>query len=167
MIEYKKAKSVDELVVIEASDQAMIRHKNCQSKACLCLWLKDFDEMSGDQVLTRFNAYIDEILESIETDRPIEIIAGHPQINWSEECQQWTPEGDVLRCEVGWDRNADSEDGQGAVAIKIDDRMLSGAEFLDVLAVHEGAGMRIEFIHPNRLTNPPKPVLKQRRKEIR
>jgi len=163
MIEYKKASSIDDLVVVEANGQAMIRHKDCQSHACLCLKLKDFDEMTADQVLHRFNAYIDDILESIETDCPIEIVDGHPQINWSKECQQWVPEGDVLRCEITWNRDAESEDGQGTVAIKIDDRVLSGKEFLDALAVHEGSGMRIEFIHPNRLTNPPKPVLQKRR----
>ncbi len=163
MIEYKKASNVDDLVVVEASDQAMIRHKDCESHACLCLKLKDFDEMAEDQVLSRFNAYINEILEGIESDCPVEIVAGYPQINWSKECQQWVPEGDVLRCEITWDRNAESEDEQGAVAIKVDDHILSGTEFLDALAVHEGAGMRIEFMHPNRLTNPPKPVLQKKR----
>lgn len=164
MIEYKKASNVDDLVVVEANDQAMIRHKDCVSHARLCLKLKDFDEMAEDQVLSRFNAYINEILEGIESDCPVEIEDGHPQINWSKECQQWVPEGDVLRCEITWDCNADSEEGQGAVAIKIDDHILSAKEFQDAIAVHEGFGMRIEFMHPNRLTNPPKPVLQKRRK---
>jgi len=114
MIEYKKANSVDDLVVIEASEQAMIRHKDCQSQSCLCLRSKDFDEMTGDQIVSRFNRYIGEILDSIENDCPVEIVDGHPQIRWSKECQQWLPEGDVLRCEITWDRNAESKDGQGA-----------------------------------------------------
>lgn len=163
MIEYKKANSITDLVVAEANEQAMIRHKDCESQAWLCLKLKDFDKMTEDQVLSRFNAYIGEILDGIESDCPVEIVAGHPQINWSKECQQWVPEGDVLRCEITWDCNADSEEGQGAVAIKIDEHFLSAKEFLDAIAVHEGSGMRIEFMHPNRLTNPPKPVLQKRR----
>lgn len=162
MIEYKKASSVHELVVVEVNDQAMIRHKDCESHACLCLYLKDFDDMDETQILSRFNAYIDDILHSIGTDSPIELEPGKPQIRWSRQCFQWVPEGDVLRCEVSWDRTADSEDGQGAIAIKIDDNLLSGKEFLDLLAVQEGSGMRIEFMHPNRLTNPPEPIIQKK-----
>ncbi len=45
MIEYKKANRITDLVVAEANEQAMIRHKDCESQAWLCLKLKDFERL--------------------------------------------------------------------------------------------------------------------------
>jgi hypothetical protein len=164
MIEYKKARKFDDLLVVKKNDQTMIMHKDSPSDGILCLLLSDFNNMDSPEILNRFNAHIDKLMADIENDRPIEIEDGQPQLRWSKECQAWLAEGDVLRCEVAWDSNAESEDGLGAVAIKIDDRLLSGQEFLELLEVFEGFGMRIEFMHQNRLTNPPEPILQKTRK---
>ncbi len=153
MIEYKKARELDDLVVAEYPDQLIISHKEGKDQGSLCLRPEEFDSMSGPQILTRFNAYIDSILDGILTDRPVEITDGEPQLKWNKECRQWTPTGDVLRCEVSWHPAGP----EGAIAIKIDGQLLTGKEFLKVLEVNEGYGMRIEFMHPNRLTNPPEP----------
>jgi hypothetical protein len=60
---------------------------------------------------------------------------------------------------VGWNRNGSGENGMGELAIRIDDKLLTGQEFLDMIETYEGWGMRIEFMHPNRLTNPPETVI--------
>lgn len=153
MIEYKKARKLDDLVVAEYPDQLIISHKEGTDQGSLCLRPEEFDSMSGPQILKRFNAYIDSILDGILSDRPVEIADGEPQLKWRKASRQWTPAGGVLRCEVSWHPTGP----EGAIAIKIDDQLLSGKEFLKVLEVNEGYGMRIEFMHPNRLTNPPEP----------
>jgi hypothetical protein len=75
--------------------------------------------------------------------------------------QQWTSAGDVLRCIVDWDSNGAGENGLGELAIRIDDKLLSGEEFLKLIETYEGWGMRIEFMHQNRLADPPEPMIKK------
>ncbi|NOJ28145.1 MAG: hypothetical protein DA330_09070 [Nitrososphaera sp.] len=157
MIEYKKARDVDDLVCVERREQIMIGHKETPDNGVLCLKLTDFDAMSEQQILDKYNAHIDWLLDGILNDRPIEIAPGHAQLKWSKTSKQWTLAGDVLRCEVDWDSGEDELGGQ--VAIKIEDTLLSGEEFLKMIETYEGWGMRIEFMHPNRLTNPPEPIV--------
>jgi len=155
VITYKKARKLDDLLVDCREDQAMLVHRENQSDGILCLKRDEFDSLNGRQILKRFNARIDELLLDIETDRPIEIKPGHPQLKWCKETRSWSPAGDVLRCEVSWNPPGP----HGAIAIKIDDQLLTGEEFLSLLIVNEGWGMRIEFMHPNRLANPPEPII--------
>ena len=156
---YKKARKLDDLVVAEYPDQVMISHKEGKDQGSLCLRPEEFDSMTGPQILKRFNAFIDSLLNGIANDRPIEIVDGKPQLKWSKMSQQWTTAGDVLRCVVDWDSSVDDENGLGKLAIRIDDQLLTGQEFLDMIETYEGWGMRIEFMHPNRLTNPPEPIV--------
>jgi hypothetical protein len=162
MIEYRKAKTSDDLLVDCRDDQVMLGHKDSlDDGGILCLKRQEFDSLDEQDIIARYNAHIDWLLDGIANDRPIEIAHGNPQIKWSKECQQWTPAGDVLRCEVTWHPPGPG----GAVAIKIDDQLLSGEEFLKVIEVHEGFGMRIEFMHPNRLTNRPEPIVQVKRRK--
>lgn len=155
-IEYKKAHKLDDLLVDSREDQALLAHRESPSEGILCLSRSDLESMTGRQLLQRFNAYIDSLLDGIANDRPVEIAEGQPQLKWRQMSRQWTAEGDVLRCVVDWDSDAGEEPGE--LAIRIDDKLLSGEEFLKVIESYEGWGMRIEFMHPNRLTDPPKPI---------
>lgn len=155
MIEYKKAVSGADLLVDARTDQVMIGHRESLTDGILCIRRAEFDALSEEEIVEKFNAHIDRLLDGILNERPIEIVHGKAQIKWSQTCRQWTPVGDVLRCELGWDRE---EEG---VSVIIDDKKLSGYEFLKLLEVNEGWGMRIEFMHPNRLLNPPEPLLKK------
>lgn len=158
MIEYKKAITSDDLLVDARSDRIMIGHKDSQHNAgVLCIPLDEFDSLSEKQIIQRFNQHIDLLLDDILNNRPIEIVHGEPQIQWNDTCRQWASVGDVLRCELGWDE----EDER--VSVLIDGRELSGDEFMKVLEVYEGWGMRVEFVHPNRLLNPPEPLLRKNR----
>lgn len=161
MIEYKKARCQNDLLVDCRPDQVMIVHQSV-SGAILCLKRDEFDAMNGRQIIKRFNEHIDWVLDSIATRRPLEIADGEPQLKWNKTCQQWTSGGDVLRCIVDWNSNGRGEHGLGELAIRIDDKLLSGQEFLDIIEVFEGSGMRLEFMHKNRLTNPPEPEIKVR-----
>ena len=160
MIEYKKARKQDDLLVDCRPDQVMLAHRQSVSEGILCLRRDEFDSMNGRQILKRFNEYIDSLLSGIANECPIEIADGQPQLNWDETCQQWSSNSDVLRCVVDWNRNGKGEHGLGELAIRIDDKLLSGQEFLDMIETYEGWGMRIEFMHENRLTNPPQPIVK-------
>lgn len=159
MIEYKKAVDANDLIVDCREDQVMLAHRESPEGGILCLALAEFDEMTETQVMERFNVYIDSLLDDIANDRPIEIAHGNPQLKWNKACQQWTTTGGVLRCVVAWDSNGNGEDGLGELAISIDDKLLTGDEFLAMIESYEGWGMRIEFMHPNRLINPPKPIV--------
>lgn len=159
MIEYKKAVSAADLVVNERSDQVMIGHKDNLSDGIFCMRLEEFDSLTEEEIVDRFNAYIDSLLDGIVNDRPIEIVHGQPQVKWDKTGKQWIAVGDVLRCELGWDSEEET------VSIVIDDVELAGHEFLRLLAVNEGWGMRVEFVHPNRLLNPPEPVFQKTREK--
>jgi hypothetical protein len=162
MITYKKARKLTDLLVDVRETQVMIGHRENLSNGILCLSAPDFDAMTGRQVIKKFNAYIDSLLEHIAADRPVEIEDGQPQLRWSRDCRQWTAAGHVLRCVVDWDSEAGEQPGQ--VAIRIDDKLLSGEEFLSVIESFEGWGMRIEFIHENRLTDRPEPIVQKVRR---
>ncbi len=165
MITYKKARKLDDLLVDCREDQVMLGHRESVSEGILCLKRSEFDSLSGRQILKRFNAYIDTLLEDIATERPIEIADGEPQLKWSKMCQQWTPAGDVLRCVVDWNSNGGGENGLGKLAIRIDDKLLTGKEFLDMIETYEGWGMRVEFMHENRLTSRPEPIIRTKGRE--
>lgn len=72
----------------------------------------------------------------------IEIVGG-PQIEYSGQCSQWVPRGDVLRCIIDW--------RDGEPAIEIDDTKLSWREFGEMLLTHEGWGMRLVFVPESEL----------------
>lgn len=159
MITYKKARKLDDLLVDCREDQVVLVHRESGSDGILCLSRAEFDSLSGRQILKRFNAHVDSLLDYIANDRPVEITDGEPQLKWNKMCQQWTAAGDVLRCIVDCNSNIVGEDGLGTLAIRIDDKLLTGQEFLNVIESYEGWGMRIEFMHPNRLLNPPEPIV--------
>jgi len=69
----------------------------------------------------------------------IEIPVGKAQIEYQEQCDQWTPRGGVLRCVI-----EDDEDGNPV--IYIDDQELTWREFGGLIRTYAGWGMRIKFV---------------------
>lgn len=165
-VTYRKARRLDDLLVDERPEQVMLGHRENLRDGILCLSRSEFDSLNGRQILKRFNAYIDSLLRGIATDRPIEISDGEPQVKWSKTCENWTAVGDVLRCVVGWNNKPKGRNGVGEVSIQIDDKNLTGEEFLRLIETFEGWGMRIEFMHPNRLTKPPKPIVQAKGRSV-
>jgi hypothetical protein len=97
--------------------------------------------MSDAEVLECYN----ESVRAMEYSRAtyhhvaIEIPMGKPQIEYSEQCNQWTPRGDVLRCVIEDDEN-------GEPVIHIDDEELSWSKFGRLIRTYAGWGMRIIFV---------------------
>lgn len=77
----------------------------------------------------------------------VEVVGG-PQIEYSKQCCQWVPRGDVLRCVVTW--------RDGEPAIEIDDTTLSLREFGEMLSTYEGWGMRSAFVPEGELHKLPR-----------
>lgn len=158
--EYKTAQTVDDLVISCDQDQAFVFHKELPTGGAFCLKASDLDLLTEQQILEKFNANIKRILDGIVNDCPVEIADGQPQLRWNHTCRKWSAVGHVLRCVVAWDRVDGDGEPTGQLAIRIDDKLLSQEEFLAVIETFEGWAMRIEFMHPNRLTDPPKPLVK-------
>ena len=81
-------------------------------------------------------------------DRPlVEIPLGKPQIEYHQQSDQWVPRGDILRCIIDEDTEADCR----LPAIVIDDTELTWEEFGRLMLVHAGWGMRIAFVDEDEL----------------
>ncbi|MBX9772655.1 MAG: hypothetical protein K2X29_14855 [Candidatus Obscuribacterales bacterium] len=158
MIKYKKACDLSEMLIDRNRDMVSLRHRESLDDGICAISCADFEKMTGSELLEKFNGHIDAIVADIANARPVEIPEGQAQLKWNGECEFWQAAGDVLRCQIRWEPSGDP---CGQPVIRIDNKQLSGEEFLKLLAVYEGWGMRIEFMHPNRLTNPPELTLKQ------
>jgi hypothetical protein len=117
--------------------------------------------MTNAEILTLFNEGLQATAEW-RAEHPyvaIEIPPGKPQIEYSAQCHQWTPRGDVLRCVI--DEGEDREP-----LIWIDDRELTWHEFGRMLMVHAGWGMRIKFVSDEELhVEPPTEVREPKKGE--
>lgn len=79
----------------------------------------------------------------------VEVPEGSPQIEYSKQCDQWVPRGDVVRCEI-------SDGGpDGEVTVIIDDCELSLREFGRLLLTYAGWGMRVVFVPDDRIDEEP------------
>lgn len=78
----------------------------------------------------------------------IEIPPGRTQIRYSEECDQWVPRGQALRCLIDDDEN-------GELVIHVDDQALGLDKFGRLLKTYAGWGMRIAFVPDDHLTEEP------------
>ena len=78
----------------------------------------------------------------------VEIPDGLPQVEYSENCDQWVPRGGVLRCLINDDENRQP-------VIEIDDREFTLEEFGTMLTTYAGWGMRVVFVPDNQLSKIP------------
>lgn len=85
----------------------------------------------------------------------VEIPEGSPQIEYSMECDQWVPRGDVVRCVI----NDGGFDGEATVYV--DDHELSLREFGRLLTTHAGWGMRITFVPDDRIEQQPRREIRE------
>ncbi len=155
-IDYKFALSASELVAKRKDGKVLLSHKQLPEDGILTIDESDIAVLSEGQILEAFNNYIRDLQEAVEGFRPREVPDGEAQIEKDEENGSWVTCGDVLRSYITW---KDGENGKGAVAFQVDENMLSAEELIKILEEYEGWGMRIEFMHPNRLTEPPEPEI--------
>lgn len=111
--------------------------------------------MSDQEILDKHNQIL-QVQHQLAAEYEhiaFEIPVGRPQIEFSETCQQWTPRGNVLRCEI-----SDGGPNYEAV-IYIDDQELSLAEFGRMLTTYAGWGMRIAFVPDDRVDEEPEIIV--------
>lgn len=103
-------------------------------------------QMTDDEILLRFNQIIalqirrrDELGEYVA----VEVAVGEPQVTHRPETvNQWTPRGDVLRCQI---EDGGGDDGSLPV-IYIDAQPFSWEVFGKMLSTYAGWGMRLVFV---------------------
>ena len=121
--------SPDEVKISRESDDAVIEFADRTISTTHFKIGPQVSQMSDQAILDMFNDMIaarDQLAAEYE-NIVIEIPPGQPQIEYSEQCDQWVPRGDLLRCFI--------EDGgpDGEVTIHIDERELSLREFSRLL----------------------------------
>lgn len=106
-------------------------------------------DMSDQELLDLHNEHVREriTLASQYKHEAVEFV-GQPQIEYSAQCSQWVPRGDVIRCGI-------SSDGSDKPVIEIDEQNLSLEEFGTMLLTHEGWGMRLIFVPEDELHKTP------------
>jgi hypothetical protein len=122
-----------ESVLIEFADES-IASTHLTIGPAMCS-MTDREVLECYNEVVRAQGYLRATYEHIA----IEIPVGQPQIEYSEQCTQWTPRGDVLRCVI-------EDDESGDPVIQIDDQELSWEEFGGLLRTYAGWGMRIVFV---------------------
>jgi hypothetical protein len=112
-------------------------------------------QMSDQEILDKHNQILQVQLQLVAEYEHIafEIPVGSPQIEYSTLCRQWSPRGDVLRCEI-------SDGGpHNEAVIYIDDQELSLSEFGRMLTTYTGWGMRIVFVPDDRVDEEPEIIV--------
>jgi len=151
--------SLDQVRIARTGDTAVIEYADPN------VWTTHFQlgpevaQMSDQEILERFNSTIEarEHLAAQYEHRAVEIPLGKPQIQYSERSFQWSPRGDVLRCQI------DDGGPDGEPIIHIDDQELSWRDFGQLLLTHAGWGMRIIFVPDDELhVQPPIEVRESR-----
>jgi hypothetical protein len=115
----------------------------------------DIIMMSDEEILALHNQVLLAREQAIAgyVHKAVEIPVGKPQVEYSAQCDQWVPRGDVLRCVIH------DEEGRKAV-IEIDDKEFTLEEFGTMLTTFSGWGARIVFVPENELAKQPDIIIK-------
>jgi hypothetical protein len=110
----------------------------------------EIDSMTDLDILDCHNRVVAAMQHAVETYRhvAVEVPPGSSQVRYSEQCDQWVPRGDVLRCVIH------DEEGRRPV-IEIDNREFTLEEFGTMLTTYSGWGMRIVFVPDSDLEKSP------------
>jgi hypothetical protein len=134
--------TLDEVTITRDGETAIIEYKKQGIGGVHLTIGKEIHQMTEEDILDCHNDCIHLQLESGRNYKYIatEIPPGKPQVEYSEGACYWTPRGNVLRCQVGFD--SDNHE----TAILIDAQEFSLKEFGKMLSTYEGWGMRIIFV---------------------
>ena len=134
--------SLEEVIITREETTAHIKYKDPDYGETGLVLGEKVQHMTDQEII---DAYNDTLRAQAEHARDFKYIAiepplASPQITFHQDCDQWTPRGDVLRCLI-MDQSGDPREP----VIIIDDKELSWAEFGTMLCTYAGWGMRIEF----------------------
>lgn len=144
--------SFDQVRITRDGDTAIIEYADPNVATTHMKYGPRLAGMTDQDVLDDFN---EGILAKEQFRAEHEYVAdemplGKPQIEYSRECSQWVPRGDVLRCYIE-DGGPDRE-----LTVQIDNHELSWIEFGRLLSVHAGWGMRVVFVPHDELHEEPR-----------
>jgi hypothetical protein len=147
--------TIDQVHISREGESAIIAHADSAYDIVNLKLGPEIEDMSDLQILEVFNDIIAAQEASIAdpANRPIEIPKGRPQIEWSEDYQEWSARGDVLKCVVG-----DDEDGD--LVVYIDDKELDAEAFLRLIRPFAGWGMRITFMDESQIHDAPEVIVR-------
>ncbi len=144
---------MNEVIITKGATSASIDYKEKNVGGVQIEFGPGVAKMTEKEILERHNEIL---LARMGMKREYEHVAkeipqGKPQIEFSENCQQWSPRGDVLRCVI--------HSHESGLGIEIDDKLLSLEEFGRMLITCEGWGMRIAFVPEDEIFFDPKTKL--------
>jgi hypothetical protein len=139
--------SADEVRITRDGDYAIIEYADPKvATTNLTVGAEKLAKMTDEDVLAMWN----EMLEARDEHRKTvtyvatEIPVGKPQVKFYERGNQWTPRGDVLRCQILTDAGVTPDLDEPFVSI--DGRDFTLGEFMTMVGTFGGWGMRIEFV---------------------
>jgi hypothetical protein len=149
--------SPDEIRITRDGDSAIIEYADPKvATTYLTVGADKLAAMTDEDVLTMWN----EMLEARDEHRKTidyvatEIPVGKPQVKYYERGKQWTPRGDVLRCQILTDAAVTPDRDEPFVSI--DGRDFTLGEFMTMVGTFGGWGMRIEFVPDDEMHERPK-----------
>lgn len=149
--------SADQVRITREGDSAIIEYAD-ESVATthLKVGAEKLASMTDEQLLAFWNQGIEasedhrQSLSYTATEIPV----GKPQVEFFDRGNQWTPRGNVLRCQILSD--AAIPPGVDERFVSIDGRDFTLGEFMTMVGTFGGWGMRIEFVPDDELHQRPK-----------
>ena len=153
--------SPDEVRIVREGDTAIIEYADTSISTVHIRCCPELAAMSDADILRLHNDILKAQAEVAANVDPTltEIPPGRPQIEYSEQCDQWVPRGQVLRCHV-----EDTEDGE--TVIQIDDVELDMRAFARMLQTYAGWGMRLAFVEEDEVAYEPEIVVRDPDDEV-
>ncbi len=140
-----------EVQLTRTGESVEIRYPEADIPVTLFAIGSDLAAMSDADVIELWNCNLRARAELAAQygNRALEIPLGRPQIQYHQDCHQWSARGQVLRCVVEDDENM-------RPVISIDDHELSWEEFGKLVVSYAGWGMRIAFVPEDEIHRLPK-----------
>lgn len=149
--------SADQVRITRQGDTAIFEYADeSVGTTHLRMGAEKLASMTDEELLDFWN----EGIEATEEHRAslsytaTEIPVGKPQVEFFEAGNQWTPRGDVVRCQILSD--AAIEPTVNEPFVSIDGRDFTLGEFMTMVGTFGGWGMRIEFVPDDELHVRPK-----------
>lgn len=145
--------SLNEVTITRENDSASIDYKDPAYASTHFQIGPEIELMTDQEIVDLYNETLREQarLAAQWKHVVVEVPLGSPQIEYSPQCDQWTPRGSVLRCLID-----DTMEGQEREpVITIDDKELTWREFGRLVCTYAGWGMRIEFVADDRIHRRP------------
>lgn len=152
------AATMDEVRITRDGDAAVIEYADSSvATTHLTLGAAKLAAMTDAEVLDLWNDLLtasEEHRRSLGDYVATEVPVGKPQVEYFERGDQWTPRGEVLRCQIVSDGAVTPDLDEPFVCI--DDRDFTLREFFTMVGTFGGWGMRVEFVPDDELHIRPK-----------